>query len=130
LTPASFALSLVGIGCMWVVVYWIVMRGITVTRLWRVYVGRCLGHVTARIWERVLSLVPRGKLEEVVEHQGPPALGGPPSLGGSTVLGGSTAALWESLQAITANTLPRRATWPMFPPRRGNESHEDPGLTV
>ncbi|KAK0746813.1 hypothetical protein B0T18DRAFT_160004 [Schizothecium vesticola] len=146
LTPASFALSLVGIGCMWVVVYWIVMRGITVTRFWRVYMRRCLGHATAtacgqgtagtcghataRIWERVLSLVPRGKLGEVVEDEGPPASGGSTVLGGSTELGWSAAALWDSLQATTANTLPRPATWPMFLPWRRNERREDPGLTV
>lgn len=117
LSPASFALSLVGIGCMWVVVYWIVMRGITVTRLWRVYVG----HVTARIREKVISLVPRGKLEEMAEHDEPPALGGP------------AAALRDSLQqAITACTLPRPATWPLFfPPWRGNDTQQDdPGHTV
>lgn len=68
LTPASFALSLVFIGCMWAVVYWIVMRGITVTRFWRVHMRRYLGHATARTWEGVVSLVPRSKSEDVAKH--------------------------------------------------------------
>lgn len=127
LSVGSFVATLLVIEVLWVVC---ITALDPVVRLWHIHVRRYLGHVTRRMWERVLSHVPRGKLEEAVELQELPELGGSTALARSTALGGS-ATLRDSLQAMTGTyRLPRSATWPMFPPWRGNERQDDPGHAV
>jgi len=117
----SFLLTVVIIEVVWVVC---IAALDPFVRFWRVHIRRYLGQAIARTWEGVVSLVPRGKSEEVIEHEEPPASGG------LTALGGSTTALGDSLQATTAYRLPKAATWPRFPPWRENERQDDPGYTV
>lgn len=113
LSPVSFAVSLVGIGCMWVVVYWVVMRGITATRLWGVHARRYLGHATAGTWERVVSFVWRGRLGEVFELEGsPPADGSAPPPQDTPEPGAGAH---------------KSFTWPTFSMRRRNERQHDAG---
>lgn len=116
LSPVSFAVSLAGIGCMWVVVYWVVMRGIAATTLWGVHARRYLGHATAGTWERVVSFVWRGRLGEVFE------------LEGSRPADGSTPPPQDPPEPGAGAQ--KSSTWPIFSMRRRNERQHDAGHTV
>ncbi|KAK1831892.1 hypothetical protein QBC39DRAFT_81551 [Podospora conica] len=106
LSLASFTLSCLVIGCLWFVVYWLVMRGITSVLAWRVHVRCYIGRATAWAWERLMLLVWR---PEVFELQG------------SQPVEGFTTAVQEPPKAVTRNR--RAATWP-FTRRRWDEMHE------